>query len=499
MRRALTLVVVVLAAGVLSACVAPPSAQYSATAASGLDRSEAAQWRWKWLDRISWGATPGEAAVLAEVGTSRYLERQLAAQGQPVLPPNVQAQIDAMSISQKPLLALTDEVERLRKAGEAATGDVDKRREARQAYQRELNRLAAEASARAVLLAQYSPHQLHERMVWFWLNHFSVFQGKSNLRAMVGDYEASAIRPYALGRFRDLLGATARHPAMLRYLDNERNGANGLNENYARELLELHTLGVDGGYTQKDVQELARILTGVGVNLGQQTPRMRKALETLYVRQAGFEFNPQRHDFTDKTLLGQTVRGSGLAELDQALDVLARHPATARYVARKLALFFEGDQPGEALVARLAGEFQRTDGDIAAVLRSLFSAAEFEASLGRKFKDPAQYLLSAARLSCDGKPLPPAASVVTWLGRLGESRFGRTTPDGHPLTPDAWLGSGQMTTRFEMAKALGAQREQRLQCLPQTLAPATQQALAQARTVAEWNMLRLAAPEFMFY
>lgn len=336
-------------------------------------------------------------------------------------------------------------------------------------------------------------------MVWFWLNHFSVFQGKSNLRAMVGDYEASAIRPNAVGRFRDLLRATVRHPAMLRYLDNERNGVNALNENYARELLELHTLGVDGGYTQKDVQELARILTGVGVNLGQRAPRLRKALEPLYVRQGGFEFNPQRHDFTDKTLLGHTVRGSGLAELDQALDLLARHPATARYVSRKLALFFVSDHPGEALVTRLAAEFQRTDGDIAAVLRSLFSAPAFESSLGSKFKGPAQYLLSAARLSCDGRPLPAASAVVTWLGRLGESRFGRTTPDGHPLTSGAWLGSGQMSTRFEMAKALGAQREQRLQCSAQTLAVGTQQALAQARTVAEWNMLRLAAPEFMYY
>ncbi len=482
----------------LAGCTGPRVAPLTAKPAVTVDHSEAAQQRWLWLDRVTWGATPAEAAQLAELGVVRFLDQQLDAKAMTALPPEVQAQLDAMSINQKSLLELTDEVERLRKASEDATGDVEKRRVARQAYQRELNRLSAEASTRAVLLAQYSPHQLREQMVWFWLNHFSVFQGKANLRAMVGDYEASAIRPHALGRFRDLLGATVHHPAMLRYLDNERNGVNAVNENYARELLELHTLGVDGGYTQKDVQELARILTGVGVNLGKGTPRLRKALEPLYVRQGGFEFNPQRHDFSDKALLGQTVHGRGLAEVDQALDMLARHPATARFVARKLAQFWVGDTPSEALLTRLATEFQRTDGDIAALLRSLFAAPEFQTSLGRKLKDPAHYALSAARWRCDTRPLPTGSSVVAWLGRLGQSRFGRTTPDGYPLTADAWSSSGQLNTRFELAKTWGALREQRLQCAAPALAHATQQVLSQARSVAEWNMLRLAAPEFMY-
>jgi uncharacterized protein (DUF1800 family) len=163
-------------------------------------------------------------------------------------------------------------------------------------------------------------------MTWFWMNHFSVHQGKANLRAMVGDYEENAIRPHALGKFRDLLSATLHHPAMIRYLDNEQNAANRINENYAREIMELHTLGVDGGYTQNDVQQLARILTGVGVNLGDKTPNVRKDKQDQYVRKGLFEFNPNRHDYADKVFLGQTVKGRGLAEVDERWTACAAIP-----------------------------------------------------------------------------------------------------------------------------------------------------------------------------
>ena len=184
------------------------------------------------------------------------------------------------------------------------------KQQAQKDYQQELNRLAREAATRSLLLDVYSPNQLQQQLSWFWLNHFSVHQGKHNLRAMVGDYEMNAIAPHALGKFRDLLAATVHHPAMLRYLDNEANAANRINENYARELMELHTLGVNGGYSQKDVQELARILTGVGVNLGADTPKVKPALQAQYVRRGLFEFNPNRHDYGDKQFLGQTVKGT---------------------------------------------------------------------------------------------------------------------------------------------------------------------------------------------
>ena len=148
-------------------------------------------------------------------------------------------------------------------------------------------------------------------MTWFWFNHFNVHQYKRDLRALVGDYEDQAIRPHALGRFRDLLEATLRHPAMLRYLDNDQNAANHINENYAREIMELHTLGIGSGYSQKDVQELARILTGVGVDLSSTNPKLPPARQALLVRAGLFEFNPNRHDFSDKVLLGHAIRGSG--------------------------------------------------------------------------------------------------------------------------------------------------------------------------------------------
>ena len=225
--------------------------------------------------------------------------------------------------------------------------DPAKAKEAQQALQQDLNKLSREAMTRSVLRAVYSPWQLREQMTWFWMNHFSVFAGKAEIRVYLADYEEKAIRPNALGRFRDLLEASARHPAMLRYLDNAQNRAGYLNENYARELMELHTLGVDGGYTQKDVQELARVLTGFGL----------------------FAFSRAWHDDGPKTLLGQPIRARGERELDEALDRLARHPSTARFVSRKLAVFFVADEPPAALVERMAAEWARTDGDIAAVLR----------------------------------------------------------------------------------------------------------------------------------
>jgi len=164
-------------------------------------------------------------------------------------------------------------MEKLRKDADALTLD-DAKKTAQQAYQQELSRLQREAATRHLLRALYSPHQVQEQMTWFWLNHFSVHQGKGNVRAMLGDYEENAIRAHALGNFRDLLGAVASHPAMLRYLDNDQNAAGRINENFARELLELHTLGVNGGYVQRDVQELARVLTGHGINASSTPMRM---------------------------------------------------------------------------------------------------------------------------------------------------------------------------------------------------------------------------------
>ncbi|NYE60911.1 uncharacterized protein (DUF1800 family) [Duganella sp. 1224] len=499
-----------LAVLLLAGCAATPSAPPQAPA-DPVALSAA-------LNRVSWGVNTSTFHQAEKIGYNAWLDRQLHP-GPAVLPAAAQAQIDAMTISQKPLPQLVQELEQQRRDYDKAMVDDDAKKAAQRAYQQELNRLAREAATRSLLRDLYSPNQLQEQMTWFWMNHFNVHQGKSNLRVLVGDYEEQAIRPHALGKFRDLLAATLHHPAMIRYLDNEQNAANRINENYAREIMELHTLGVDGGYSQADVQQLARILTGVGVNLGDKQPNVRGDKQSQYVRKGLFEFNPNRHDYGDKVFLGQTVKGRGLAEVDEALDRLSRSPATARFISRKLAIYFVADEPPPQLVERMAARFQATDGDIAAVLRTLFDAPEFTQSLGKKFKDPVHYVVSAVRLTYDDKVILNAGPMLGWLGRMAEPLYGRQTPDGYPLTASGWDSPGQMTTRFEIAKAIGggnaglfktdgAQPLEKpafpqlanalyYQSLQQSLAPATRQALDQASSPQEWNTLLLSSPELM--
>ncbi|MBB4846168.1 uncharacterized protein (DUF1800 family) [Paucibacter oligotrophus] len=492
-------------AGGLSGCAGPGPAQPAAGMSDAL------------LNRLSWGAGGTTLAQAARQDLPAYLQAQLHPQG-PALPAEAQAQIDAMSISKIPLQELVLEMEQRRKAADALADDEQKKA-ARQAYQQEMNRLAREAASRHLLRALYSRHQVQEQMSWFWLNHFSVFQGKGNLRAMVGDYEEQALRPHALGKFRTLLGAVVSHPAMLRYLDNEQNAAGRLNENFARELMELHTLGVDGGYGQRDVQELARVLTGVGINAGPGTPGMKRDLQGFYVRKGMFEFNPARHDFGAKTLLGRPIQAQGLAELNEALDRLASHPATALFISRKLAQFWLSDEPPPALVRRMAQAFEANGGDIAATLALLFNSAEFAQAGPGKFKDPMRYAVSAVRLAYAQKPVLNMGPMLNWLNRMGEPLYGRLTPDGYPLNGTAWSSPGQMSTRFEIAKAIGSGSAglfrsegappQEKASVPQlaqtpfyismakTLSPATQQALAQANSAQEWNAFLLSSPEFM--
>jgi uncharacterized protein (DUF1800 family) len=293
-------------------------------------------------------------------------------------------------------------------------------------------------------------------MVDFWFNHFNVYAQKGLDHLWTGAYEQEAIRPFALGRFRDLLGATARHPAMLFYLDNWQNSApgtgrggkrRGLNENYARELMELHTLGVDGGYTQNDVIALARIFTGWGLG----GPRVGAG-------RGGFYFDPKRHDNGEKIFLGQTIAGRGMSEGEQALDILARSPASARHISYKLAQYFVADDPPPALVERLARRFTDTDGDIRAVLTTLFQSTEFHdpRNRGNKFKTPYQYAVSAARAA--GEPVVNARPLAGWLTQQGMPLYGCLTPNGYKNTQDAWLNPDAMTRRINLATALASGR-----------------------------------------
>ncbi len=322
-----------------------------------------------------------------------------------------------------------------------------------------------------------SPRQLEEVMVDFWFNHFNVFQGKNLMRVMVGHYEQFAIRPFALGRFRDLLTATAHHPAMMYYLDNAAsmaapqnaqatagNNNRGLNENYARELMELHTLGVDAGYEQKDVTELARMLTGWTIIPIRARPGMPIPPEVAASTPGktdsmpGFWFNERVHDRGEKVWLGNRIAPSGKAEGDFALEFLAKHPATAKNISFKLAQYFVSDRPSVALVERLTKVFLQEDGQIIPVLRTLFNSDEFWATENRnaKYKTPYQYTLSAIRAI--GASPTNLQNIMNTLAGQGMPLFGCQTPDGYKNTEAAWLNPDGVTKRINFASQLASGR-----------------------------------------
>lgn len=469
------------------------------------------------IDRLTWGQTSQALVDINRLGPDRWLKSQLRPSGPPQLPPEVQTQIDALRISREPMTQIAMSIDAQTRAANKLEDPVA-RQAAQQAYQKAMSDLKQEAIARSLLRDLYSPNQLQEQMTWFWLNHFSVQADKGDIRTMIGDYEDQAIRPHALGKFRDLLKAADLHPAMLRYLDNYQSAVDHINENYAREILELHTLGVGSGYSQKDVEEMARVLTGVGLNFSLNTPKLKAGQQAFYARRGLMEFNPARHDFGPKVVLGRQIDGTGLSEFEQTLDALARNPATARHISNKLALYFVGETPPK-LIDRMTATYLRSDGDIAEVLGVLFKSSAFKASLGKKIKDPMHYAVSAVRLAYDGRPIANTVPLQSWINRLGQSLYGRDTPDGYPLEDAAWSGPGQLTTMFEVARQIGAnsaglfkpntagaedqpafpqlQNAFFYNTLEERLSPQTRSALAQARSPAEWNTLFLSSPEFL--
>ena len=472
----------------------------------------------QWLDRVTYGPTTVTVDEYVKLGRRRFLNEQLHP-GDVRLPQPAAAQIAALEISHRSSAELLATVYAEQQRINALTDEAQK-----QADRKSLNdkgsKLAYEAARREILRALYSPAQLQEQLTWLWLDHFSVFQYKANDAWLVGDYAENAIRPHALGNFRDLVMATLTHPAMLQYLDNAQNAAGHINENYARELMELHTLGVGSGYTQQDIQELARVLTGVGVNMSGNEPRLKSEWQKLYRHQGAFEFNPARHDFGGKTLLGQHIDGGGFDEVEQAVDLLVSQPACAQFVARKLAVYFVSDDPPRSLTDRMAKTFQKTHGEIAEVLETLFKSREFAASLGAKFKDPMHFVISTVRLAYDGKPVMNTHPMVNWLNALGEPLFGRQTPDGYPLTQSGWASSGQISRRFEIARAIGSgngglfepedgspptttgfpQLSGRLYftAVEPFLSAHARTALDRAGSQLEWNTFLLASPDFNY-
>jgi uncharacterized protein (DUF1800 family) len=336
-----------------------------------------------------------------------------------------------------------------------------------------------------LLRAVYSNRQLEEVLTDFWYNHFNIFLDKGADRYLVTAYERDVIRPHVLGKFRDLLEATAKSPAMLFYLDNwqsvgpapqPRGQANrqrrGLNENYGRELMELHTLGVDGGYTQKDVTEVARCFTGWTINQPQ--------------RGGEFTFNPRLHDNGQKVVLGVTIpAGGGIQDGEKVLDILAHHPATARFISRKLAQRFVADNPPASLVDRMAATFTRTDGDIRQVLKTMFDSKEFwsVAAYRSKMKSPLELVASAVRAT-DGD-VDFAFPLTNQVAQLGEPLYRKIEPTGYSNSSKEWNNSAGLLARMNFALQLASNKM-----------PGVKVETAQAAKPAGAEGIALGSPEF---
>jgi uncharacterized protein (DUF1800 family) len=348
----------------------------------------------------------------------------------------------------------------MRALGPQAFNEVPELRRESMAITQPMQVVNSELIDNKLYRAIYSNHQLEEVLVDFWMNHFNVFNGKGPIRVLATSFERDAIRPYVFGHFKDMLLATARHPAMLFFLDNFQSQAPredlqtplpagarlpGLNENYGRELLELHTLGVDGGYTQQDVIAVARAFTGW----------------TIYDPQkyAEFQFNPGTHDRKEKVVLGHTLP-PGRAEQDglDVIDILAHHPSTAKFISKELAQRFVSDDPPQALIDRMAATFTKTDGDLRAVLQTMFTSVEFmsEGAWQAKMKSPLEFVVGSLRaLNAD---VTDTFAVAQRIADLGEPLYGKLEPTGYPNTGEAWTNTSSILGRINFATALsGAQ------------------------------------------
>jgi len=416
------------------------------------------------LNRLAFGARPGDVERVRAMGVDKWIALQLS-------PQKIDDRPTEQFVSRFPTLAMSPAklLEDYPQPQQQLRDSV-KLKDARRLSQQLLTEMQTAKVARAVM----SDRQLEEVMVDFWENHFTVFAGKGPERYYLSQYERESIRPHALGKFRDLLGAVAKSPAMLYYLDNwestveadrpalvtraNRGAGNarrrftmaraaaardttkkprtrGLNENYGRELLELHTLGVDGGYTQADVLSAARAFTGWTV----EKPRENGA----------FNFRPALHDAGEKIFLGHTLAANrGIEDGEQVLDIVATQPATARFIASKLVRRFVSDSVPPALVDRVAATFTRTDGDIRACLRTIFTSPEFFSRAAYKAKVKSPYELVVSALRAVGAQPDSTPRTAQMIAKLGEPLYGHLAPNGYPERGDAWINTGAILARI---------------------------------------------------
>jgi uncharacterized protein (DUF1800 family) len=318
-------------------------------------------------------------------------------------------------------------------------------------------KLLQELQSQKLMRAVYSERQLQEVMTDFWFNHFNVFWGKGADRFLTTDFEMNAIRPHALARFKDLVRATAKSPAMLFYLDNHLSSSpdaavtrrararrpSGINENYARELMELHTLGVDGGYTEKDVFEVARAFTGWTIN------QQRRA--------AAFIFRPQMHDNAEKVVLGQRIpAGGGIRDGEAVIEILTSSPSTARFISTKLVRRFVNETPPQSLVDRVTNVYMKTDGDIRAMLRTILTSPEFYSpeAYRSKIKTPLELVASAIR-ALEGET-DGSGHLARTIARMGQPLYQYQPPTGFPDRAEHWINSGTLLARLNFGVALSA-------------------------------------------
>jgi len=427
------------------------------------------------LDRLGFGARPGDVERVQKMGIREYIEQQLHPETiNDARTEERVSQFASLRMSQDEILQQYPQPQQLaRQLGilnpkQAKPDDQPASRAKIQEYMKDNmlrppNQLLQELISDKIVRGVESERQLQEVMTDFWFNHFNIYWDKGSDKWLTTGFETNVIRPHALGKFKDLLLATAESPAMLFYLDNHLSSSPspavqnalrarpnakrkpGINENYARELMELHTLGVDGGYTQKDVTEVARAFTGWTIDQPRQS--------------AKFIFRPMMHDRGEKIVLGQRIPANrGVQDGQQVIDILAHHPSTARFIATKLVRRFVSDDPPQSLVDKVAATYTRTDGDIREMLRTIFYSDEFMSpeSYGNKMKSPFEYAVSAIRAL--GGETSGNQQIAKAIGQMGQPLYQYQPPTGFPDRADHWMSDGALVARLNFAVTLTSGR-----------------------------------------
>ena len=451
------------------------------------------------VSRFTYGATPGEVDAVVRMGLEKWFAQQLEAQVPDDSLEQVLKKYDALGLSNNEV------VETYPRNGQVVRmairdGVIDKdsvktdKKEYREVLknymdQKGLKReqeLFRQFFCQNILRAAYSNNQLQEVMTDFWFNHFNVSVTKNDCAEFIPAYERDVIRPNALGRFNELLLETAKSPAMLYYLDNFSSSAplpemgladsarvqqarrtRGINENYAREVMELHTLGVDGGYTQQDVTQAARVLTGWGVYpMGENAKGAAANLNRFtaeqiarrgFVHEGDFFFNANRHDKGEKVVLGHSFpAGGGYEEGVQLLEMLAHHPSTARFISRKLAVHFVSDDPPPSLIDKMAKTFLSKNGDIRQVLITMVTSPEFWASEALREKTKSPFELAIGAIRGMHATIYQPMQLYNWVAKMGERKYYYQAPTGFPDKGAYWINTGSLLNRMNFGLALAA-------------------------------------------